>query len=39
MNGRGGLRKGEKVCKTTQEVGSKGQMQMRIEYEYLCAQI
>jgi hypothetical protein len=31
LNGAGGSRKGEKMCKTTQEVGSqtrKGQMQM-----------
>jgi hypothetical protein len=36
LNGIGGSRKGEKVCKMTQEVGSqkrKGQMQMWTEYE------
>ena len=35
-------RKGEKMCKTNQEVGSqkrKGQMQMWTEYETWCAQI
>jgi hypothetical protein len=42
LNGTGGSRKGEKMCKTTQEVGSqkrKGQMQMWTEYEPSCAQI
>jgi hypothetical protein len=36
LNGVGGSRKGEKMCKLTQEVGSqkcKGQMQMWTEYE------
>jgi hypothetical protein len=36
LNGVGGSRKGEKVFKMTQEVGSqkhKGQMQMWTEYE------
>jgi len=38
----GGSGKGEKMCKTTQEMGSqkrKGQMQMWTEYEPCCAQI
>jgi hypothetical protein len=38
----GGSRKGKKICKTTQEVGSpehKGQMQMWTEYEPWCAEI
>ena len=42
LNGTGGSREGEKMCKTTQEVGSqkrKGQMQMWTEYEPWCAQI
>ena len=42
LNGTGGSKKGEKMCKTTQEVGSqkrKGQMQMWAEYECWCAQI
>jgi len=42
FNGTGRSRKGEKMCKTTQEVGSqkrKGQMQMWTEYELLCAKM
>ena len=42
FNGTGRSRKGEKMCKTTQEVGSQkrnGQMHMWIEYEPWCAQI
>jgi len=42
LNGTGGSRKGEKMCKTAQELGSqkrKGQMQMWTEYEPWCAQI
>jgi len=42
LNGTGGSRKGEKMYKTTQKVGSqkrKGQMQMWREYEPWCAQI
>jgi hypothetical protein len=42
LNSTGGLRKGEKMCKMTQEVGSqtrKGQMQMWTEYEPWYAQI
>jgi hypothetical protein len=42
LNGTGSSRKGEKMSKTTQEVGSqkrKGQMQMCLEYEPWCAQI
>jgi hypothetical protein len=36
------FKKGKKMCKMTQEVGSqkrKGQMQMRTEYEPWCAQV
>jgi hypothetical protein len=42
LDGTGGSRKGEKMCKTTQEVGNQkrqGQMQMWTEYEPWCAQI
>ena len=42
FNGTGRSRKGEKMCKTTQEVGSqkrKGQIQMWTEYEPWCAPI
>jgi hypothetical protein len=42
LNGTGGSKKGEKMCKTTQEMNSqkrKGQMQMWTEYEPWCAQI
>ena len=42
LNGTGGSRKGEKICKTTQDMGSqkrKGQLQMWTEYEPWCAQI
>jgi hypothetical protein len=42
LNGTGGSRKGEKICKTTKEVGSQkhtGQMQMWTEYKPWCAQI
>ena len=42
LNGKGSSRKGEKMCKTTQEVGSqkrKGQMPTWTEYEPWCAQI
>jgi hypothetical protein len=42
MNGTGGSRKGEKMCETTEELGSqkrKGQMEMWTEYEPLCAQV
>jgi hypothetical protein len=42
LNGIGGSRKGEKMCKMTQEVGSqkrKGQMQTWTGYEPWCAQI
>ena len=42
LNGTGGSRKSEKMCKTTQEVGNqkrKGQVQMWTEYEPWCAQI
>jgi hypothetical protein len=42
FNGTVGSRKGEKTCKTTQEVGKhtrKGQMQMSAEYEPWYAQI
>jgi hypothetical protein len=42
LNGKGGSRKGEKMCKTTEEVGKqkrKGQMQMWTDYEPWCDQI
>jgi len=42
LNGTGGSRRGEKICKTTQEVGSqkrKGQTQMWTQYELWCVQI
>jgi hypothetical protein len=42
LNGTGGLRNGEKMCKTTQEVRSqkrKEKLQMWTEYEPWCAQI
>jgi hypothetical protein len=42
LNGTRGSKKGEKMCKTTQEVGSqkrKGQAQIWTEYEPYCAQI
>jgi hypothetical protein len=42
LNGTGGWSKGEKMCKTTQEVGSQKcnrQMQLCTEYEPWCAQI
>jgi len=42
LNGTGGSRKGEKMCETTQEVGSqkhKGQMLMWTEYKPWCPQI
>ena len=42
LNGTGGSMKGEKIRKTTQEVGSqkrKGQTQMWKEFEHWCAKI
>jgi hypothetical protein len=42
LNGRGGSRKGKKMCKMTQGVGiqkRKGQMQMWTEYKLWCARI
>jgi hypothetical protein len=42
LNGTGGSRTSEKMCKMNQEVGSqkrKGQMQMWAEYEPWCTQI
>jgi hypothetical protein len=42
LNGTGSSRKGEEMCKTTQEVGSqkrKGQIQMWTEYKPWCAEI
>ena len=42
LNGTSSSTNGEKMCKTTQEMGSqkrKGQMQMWTEYEPWCTQI
>jgi hypothetical protein len=42
LNGIGSSRKGEKMCKMIQEVGShkhKGQAQIWTEYEPWCSQI